>query len=101
MNEPMEMEKEKEKKYLEEWRIAKLWSQAQLAKKAGLNQAAISRIESGQLKTGRLSSIKKIAEALGVKPEQVVEFEPFVTPKKSTALTNLISCNEHVSVLPT
>jgi transcriptional regulator with XRE-family HTH domain len=70
-----------EKRYLEEWRRSKYWSQAQLAKEAGVNQSVINRIESGK-QVGRLDTAKKLADALGVIPEQILDFAPLFGPAK-------------------
>lgn len=49
-------------------RLEKGFTQAQLAKKIGTKQSAISRLESGDYNP-TLSAIKKIAKALGVRFE--------------------------------
>ncbi len=45
-------------------------SQADLAKKVGVSEGTINRLEKGHNKP-RWSTIRKLAEALGVKPEEI------------------------------
>ncbi|RJQ54518.1 MAG: XRE family transcriptional regulator, partial [Nitrospiraceae bacterium] len=42
-------------------------SQAQLAKKVGTRQSAISRLETGALSTATVATLKKIADALDMR----------------------------------
>lgn len=70
-----------EKKYLAEWRQGKYWSQSELAEQAGVHRSIISKIEKGD-QVGRFKTAVKIAEVLGIKPEQILEFEPLFEVKK-------------------
>jgi transcriptional regulator with XRE-family HTH domain len=72
---------ELEKRYLEEWRKAKHWSQSDLAKEAGINRSVIFKIENSE-QVGRYSTAVKIAKALQVEPEQILDFEPLFGPAK-------------------
>lgn len=68
------MADELEKKYLAEWRLEKPWSAAELAAAAGINRSIISKIESGE-QVGRMATAVKIASALGIRPQQILDFE--------------------------
>jgi transcriptional regulator with XRE-family HTH domain len=48
-------------------------TQAELAERAGMTEATISRIENG-LHRPRISTVRKLASALGVPPEELVEW---------------------------
>jgi len=54
-------------------RFKAFWSQRQLAKEAGVAEATISRLECAR-HPARLSIITKIADALGVGPEEIIEW---------------------------
>jgi transcriptional regulator with XRE-family HTH domain len=54
---------------LREQRTRAALSQDDLAKEAGLTKSAVNRIETGK-SLARPSTIGKLAEALGVKPEE-------------------------------
>ena len=53
-------------------RQARGWSQADLAKRAGVRQATVSRIENNRVKSLDLAVFEKIAEALEVDPGYLV-----------------------------
>jgi transcriptional regulator with XRE-family HTH domain len=56
-------------------RRLRLWSQADLAKRAGVAASTVSHIETGKAPHLRPSAIKKIARVLGIKdPLTVREF---------------------------
>ena len=48
-------------------------TQAELAERAGIAEATLSRIENG-LQRPRISTVRKIAAALGVGPEELVDW---------------------------
>jgi len=54
------------------WREHLGLSQTEVAGKAGMKQPALSRIEKGDSRP-RTVTLKKLADAMGLKPEQVVE----------------------------
>lgn len=59
--------------YLNSLRLARElrgWSQRELADRAGLKQAQISRLESGK-REPRLSTVRALADALGVDPDRI------------------------------
>jgi transcriptional regulator with XRE-family HTH domain len=53
-------------------RRAKLLTQEQLAQEAGLNRVTIWQLETG-IRNPQLSTIRRLAEALQVPPEQLME----------------------------
>ena len=55
-------------------RIRKRWTQEDLARNAGLSLGQISRIESGRIDAPHFSTIAKIAQALGVADEDLIEW---------------------------
>jgi transcriptional regulator with XRE-family HTH domain len=54
-------------------RERRLLTQVELAEKAGVSRVAISRIESGG--HARISTVRRLAEALNVEPEELIEQE--------------------------
>lgn len=54
-------------------RQAKGWTQVELAKKARVTQALISQLEAGEKATPSIVHILRIAKALGVTVEALVE----------------------------
>ena len=57
--------------FVREWRRYRALSQADLAHKAGVTQATISRLEQPHAPPPRPSTIRKLAAALGVAPHEV------------------------------
>jgi len=49
-------------------------TQEELAERTGMSRATISRIESGQQRP-RISTVRKLAAALGVSPEALIDWE--------------------------
>ncbi len=56
---------------LREVRIRRLLTQAQLAMRAGMTPASISRIETGKSKA-RISTVRRLTDALGVDPRDLL-----------------------------
>jgi len=56
-----------------EWRQRRLLTQEQLAKKAGVGVNTIIRIEGGQWP--RISTLRKLAQALDVTPDDLIDPE--------------------------
>ena len=56
-------------------RRGKLLTQEQLAQEAGLNRVTIWQLETG-VRNPQLSTIRRLAEALGVTPDQLLEAPP-------------------------
>ncbi len=53
------------------WRTLRTLTQVQLAEKAGISSAALVRIEKNQADP-HVSTIRKLSDALGVSPEQLI-----------------------------
>jgi len=53
-------------------RVARFWTQNQLAREAGISQKALSKIENDEVEP-RFSTIIRLAKALGVDPSQLVD----------------------------
>ena len=61
---------------IKEFRLAKGWTQAQLAAKAGVRVATIGDAENGRTKGIEFDSLDRIANALGVLPQALLESVP-------------------------
>ena len=58
--------------FLREWRRFKALTQTELAERAGVTQNTVSFLEKpGQHRQAQPSTIRKLADALGIKPEQL------------------------------
>ncbi|HLM78517.1 MAG TPA: helix-turn-helix transcriptional regulator [Rubrobacteraceae bacterium] len=53
-------------------RVARFWTQEQLAREAGISQKALSKIENDEVEP-RFSTIIRLAEALDVDPSELVD----------------------------
>ncbi len=62
---------------LRELRLGRLWSQRELARRAGVAERTIINAETGQ-RLPRLLTMRRIAEALGVDWREVAEFRSAV-----------------------
>jgi transcriptional regulator with XRE-family HTH domain len=60
-------------KNLKEYRNKKCWSQEKLAREAGLSYQAVIKIERGYVKSPRLETIIKIAQALDVSLDDLIK----------------------------
>jgi transcriptional regulator with XRE-family HTH domain len=60
---------------LKEWRERRLLTQRELAAKAGMSAGQVNRIERG-VHRPRLSTIRRLAEALDVSPDELVVWNP-------------------------
>lgn len=56
---------------LKEWRARAFLTQAELGAKAGVAEVTISRLEQGR-EGARVSTVRKLAAALGVQPADLV-----------------------------
>jgi transcriptional regulator with XRE-family HTH domain len=54
------------------WRAARMWTQRDLAREAGVSPTTISGIESGRISRPHFGTIRKLASALGVDPQEVL-----------------------------
>lgn len=70
-HEVVSMHIERDITYLRAWREYLGLTQAEVAERAGITQAALSQMESGEAKL-RKASREKLAKALGLNPEQLV-----------------------------
>jgi transcriptional regulator with XRE-family HTH domain len=59
---------------LKRLRVLNALTQAELAQKAGLTPAAVARIERNEAEP-RMTTLRKLAEALGVEPYELVKGE--------------------------
>ena len=67
-----------EKKTLKQWREnVKFWTYQELADKAGVSASTIWHIENDGQGRSYPSTKKKLCEALGLLPEQILEFSEF------------------------
>jgi transcriptional regulator with XRE-family HTH domain len=55
-------------------RVEKFMSQAELAEESGLSEAHVGRIERDEVEP-HLSTIRKLAQALGVEPQELAKGE--------------------------
>ncbi len=59
---------------LREWRERRALTQRDLAGQAGVTTASINRIENG-VHEARLSTVRKLADALGVSVDELIDWE--------------------------
>src|SRR5215216_4966919 len=57
---------------LREWRM---WTQVRLAEEAGISPTTVSGIENGRISRPRFGTLRKLARALGVEPEELISGE--------------------------
>lgn len=55
------------------YRTLRRMSQQRLAERAGLSIGQISRIESGKIESPHFSTVEKLADALGVADDELIE----------------------------
>jgi transcriptional regulator with XRE-family HTH domain len=55
-------------------RLARFWSQSELAERSGVSRATIARVELGEY-LPQLRTIRRLAEALQVPPQELVTVE--------------------------
>jgi transcriptional regulator with XRE-family HTH domain len=65
---------------LKEWRQRRLLTQAELAERVAMTVGTINRIERG-VHDPRFSTIRKLAAALDVTPDDLIVDEPNVQPR--------------------
>lgn len=61
--------------FLREWRVFRSYSQAELARLAGVSRNAINRIELGA-RDARPDTVRKLAKALGTEPHRLRGLPP-------------------------
>lgn len=59
-----------------ELRAVKGWTQAELAKAAGVSRATVNRIESGAVEGVTLTTVEALADALGIEAGYLIEHTP-------------------------
>jgi transcriptional regulator with XRE-family HTH domain len=57
-------------------RERRMWTQARLAEEAGVSPTTVSGIESGRISRPHFGTLRKLARALGVEPEELVSPPP-------------------------
>ncbi len=58
---------------LREARLRRMLTQQELAERAGTTEATVNRLENG-LQRPRISTVRKLAEVLGVAPEELIDW---------------------------
>lgn len=61
---------------LQEFRQARGWSQTELGKRAGIQQAMISRLETKKTRRLDLNTLERLADALEVDPALLIIRDP-------------------------
>lgn len=61
--------------YLQAWRLQRLMTQAELIQRSGLGRATVVRAERGD-EIVTMANIRKLAEALGISPDELVYTDP-------------------------
>ena len=56
-------------------RERRMWTQVRLAEEAGVSPTTVSGIESGRISRPRFGTLRKLARALGVEPEELISGE--------------------------
>jgi transcriptional regulator with XRE-family HTH domain len=70
------------------WRTTLNLSQGDIESRAGLAHNALSRIENAQVASPRLETLQKIAGAMGIHVEQLMNVQPHTIQKKSSELVD-------------
>lgn len=60
--------------HLRAWRMARLWTQAELSQRSGVNHVTISRAENGE--SVSMATIRRLADALGTDAQTLVNRPP-------------------------
>ena len=70
---------------LKELREVNGWSQAELARRSGVNQSVISRLESGDTRSVSFENLERLARSVGCDPGYlIVRTEPASLHRKAT-----------------
>lgn len=72
--------------FLRDWRLANGYSQTRLGELAGVRQATIADLERG-LYMPRPSTVRKLAQALGITPMQLATTSPMDEARRVQAAT--------------
>jgi transcriptional regulator with XRE-family HTH domain len=73
--EKLEMERSTVGRKLAVIRERRMWTQVRLAEEAGVSPTTVSGIESGRISRPRFGTLRKLARALGVVPEELISGE--------------------------
>ncbi len=57
-------------------RVRQMMTQEDLANKAGLSLGQVNRIERGEVTAPHFATIYRLADALGIEGEELIEFQP-------------------------
>src|ERR671915_1216250 len=68
------MERSAVGRHLAEVRERRMWTQVRLAREAGVSPTTVSGIESGRISRPHFGTLRKLARALGVEPEELVSY---------------------------
>jgi len=55
-------------------RLRRMLTQEELARRAGTTEATVNRLENG-LQRPRISTVRKLADVLGVPPDELIDWE--------------------------
>ncbi len=66
------MERQAASRNLTSIRESRMWTQARLADEAGVSPTTVSGIESGRISRPHFGTLRKLARALGVEPEELL-----------------------------
>ncbi len=70
-------------------RRSRMWTQGRLAEESGISPTTVSGIESGKISRPHFGTLRKVAEALGVEPEELVSGSRPVADRQEEAPTPL------------
>ena len=68
-------------------RERRMWTQARLAEEAGVSPTTVSGIESGRISRPHFGTLRKLARALGVEPEELVSPSSLAEGEAPSALS--------------
>jgi transcriptional regulator with XRE-family HTH domain len=71
--------------HLAEWRIYRRLTQGQLAEKVGIHRTSIAALEAGN--TARIKTVDKLAEALGITVDQLLDVDEMPPQRVKTQRT--------------
>src|ERR687894_2139508 len=84
--EQLRMERDTVGRRLVAIRGRRMWTQARLAEEAGVSPTTVSGIESGRISRPHFGTLRKLARALGVDPEELISLPG---PEESEATSPL------------
>jgi transcriptional regulator with XRE-family HTH domain len=87
LTERLSMERDTTGRRLVAIRGRRMWTQARLAEEAGVSPTTVSGIESGRISRPHFGTLRKLAAALGVEPEELVSSPGVVEGDAPSALS--------------